>query len=69
MRKNEQVVIDNDTQEIYVDGKKWEPSPVSYSFLSRFRYQKPVEVDPNAATAYLDHCLAMARQAKGMRHA
>lgn len=68
MRKNEQVVIDNDTQEIYVNGRKWEPSPPTYSFLSRFRREKPLVVDHNAAASFLDHCLAMARQVKGAHH-
>lgn len=67
MSKNENVVIDNETQAIYVDGKKWEPSPTTYGFLGIFRRDKPVEIDPIASTAYLDHCLAQARAQREAR--
>ena len=35
MNKQTNIVIDNDTQAIYVNGKKWEKSPESYMHLSR----------------------------------
>lgn len=35
MNKQTNIVIDNDTQAIFVNGKKWEKSPESYMHLSR----------------------------------
>lgn len=61
-KKLEIVVIDNDTQEIFVNGKKWEPSPPTYSFLNIFRRQPEIKPDPEAAAAFLDYAIEMHRK-------
>jgi hypothetical protein len=34
-QQSELIVIDNETQDIFVNGKKWERSPLTYMHLAR----------------------------------